>query len=111
MPRKEMTSAEKAERMIEIFIKSMDIYKAKNEDYGNSYGELYNAFSDINSLLGIGAITIRLEDKLNRIISLLELGERKVENESILDTLLDLANYAMMGIVEIEQRHDNSLVQ
>lgn len=101
-----MTSHEKAERMKEIFVESMELYKAKNDDYGDSFGKLYNAFSDVDGLLGVGALTIRLEDKLNRLISLSETDYiRQVKGESILDTLLDLANYAMMSIVEIEQRN------
>ena len=43
---------------------------------------------------------IRLEDKLNRIKSLLLKGMDPC-SESIIDTLTDLANYANMGILEI----------
>jgi hypothetical protein len=43
---------------------------------------------------------IRLEDKLNRLKSLTRSGDQQVNDESIDDTLMDLANYAIMTIVE-----------
>ena len=44
---------------------------------------------------------IRLEDKLNRLKSLNFSKSAKV-NESIEDTLMDLANYAIMTLIELE---------
>lgn len=71
-----------------------DIYKAKNADYGNSFHE---TFKDE----GLAMARIRLSDKLNRFKSLTKSGEQKVDDESIIDTLYDLANYAIMTIMEI----------
>ena len=45
---------------------------------------------------------IRLEDKLNRLKSLNFSRTIKVKNESIEDTLMDLANYAIMTLIELE---------
>ena len=41
---------------------------------------------------------IRLSDKIERLKSLCRNGETRVEDESLRDTLIDLANYAVMGI-------------
>ena len=42
---------------------------------------------------------IRLSDKLNRFKKLSKNGDAKVADESIRDTLIDLANYALMTIL------------
>lgn len=47
---------------------------------------------------------IHLSEKLNRLKTLTR-GERQyVQDESIRDTLLDLANYAIMTVVEMERQ-------
>lgn len=45
---------------------------------------------------------IRLEDKLNRARVLMLGKSAEVKGESIRDTLIDLANYAIMTIIEME---------
>ena len=45
---------------------------------------------------------IRLGDKFNRFKTLSRSGEQKVSDESIRDTLIDLANYAIMTVLEME---------
>lgn len=69
------------------------LYVAKNSDYGNSFAMVRDEFPE--------AILIRLSDKLNRLKMLIR-GEKTalVSNESIEDTLIDLANYAIMELVE-----------
>lgn len=46
------------------------------------------------------AILIRLNDKLNRLETLMNGAEQHVSDESVEDTLLDLANYCIMELVE-----------
>ena len=72
-------------------------YEQKNHDYGNSFGETYKK-------LGIISAITRISDKYNRICSLAtkSADERKVKDESIKDTLLDLANYCIMTVIEME---------
>lgn len=66
-------------------------YAAKNHDYGNSFEQSCNKF-------GIIASVIRLGDKMNRIESL-AIKKAEVKDESIKDTLLDMANYAIMTVM------------
>lgn len=68
------------------------IYKAKNADYGDSFAVLRQQYPE--------AIIIRLSDKLNRLKTLITKREQRVQDESIEDTLMDLANYAIMEIME-----------
>ena len=49
---------------------------------------------------------IRLGDKFSRFKTLSRGGEQKVNDESIRDTLIDLANYAIMTVVEMEVAED-----
>ena len=41
---------------------------------------------------------------MNRITTLATKGENKVKNESLRDSLIDLANYAVMTIIELDKR-------
>lgn len=70
----------------------VEMYKKKNHDYGDSFGETFRK-------LGVISAVTRISDKTNRLISL-SAKEAKVD-ESIEDTLLDLASYAVMMLIEI----------
>ena len=50
---------------------------------------------------GMTSFLVRMEDKINRVKTLSE-KEAQVKEESIKDTLLDLANYALLAIIELE---------
>ena len=74
-----------------------DTYKRKNSDYGNSVGDTYEKFGDISFLT-------RITDKYNRILSLADKGEcGEVKDEALEDTILDLANYCLLWLVERER--------
>jgi len=75
------------------------IYQAKNQDYGNSFEKSLYKF-------GLVASIIRLSDKMNRIESLSQ-TKAKVKDESIEDTLLDLANYAIMTVIWLRKSRVN----
>jgi hypothetical protein len=49
---------------------------------------------------------IRLSDKLNRFKTLTKTNSQEVKDESIRDTLVDLANYAIMTIMEMDRKGD-----
>lgn len=74
-----------------------ELYERKNADYGDSFGKSYAEY-------GLAMPCIRLEDKLNRLKNLtLRNGKQQIAEESIRDTLMDLANYAIMSIIEIDR--------
>ena len=77
-------------------------YEKKNHDYGNSFGETFNK-------LGIISAVTRITDKYNRLVSLCTLPdeERQVKDETISDTLLDMANYCIMTEIELRKRKEN----
>ena len=70
----------------------MALHARKNKDYGNAADASYREF-------GLVSYIIRLNDKMNRLKSLTKPGvEQEVKGESIEDTLMDLAAYAIMAI-------------
>lgn len=69
------------------------IYRQKNHDYGDSFAKVRSVVP--NSIL------VRLMDKLERLKTLLGKGEQaQVIDESIDDTLMNMANYCIMELVE-----------
>ena len=73
-----------------------DIYEQKNKKYGNSFSKTYQEY-------GKSVLCIRLEDKLSRIKQLLLNGQEGTADESVTDTLIDMANYAIMAVMELEK--------
>lgn len=71
------------------------LYERKNRDYGNSFHDSYLEE-------GMAMARIRLSDKLSRFKTLTRTNQQSVKNESIRDTLIDLANYAIMTVMEID---------
>lgn len=69
------------------------LYERKNHDYGDSFAKSFAEY-------GMAMPCIRLEDKLNRLKALTRNGNQQVSDESVDDTLMDLANYAIMTLVE-----------
>ena len=78
------TITEKMERM----------YDKKNRDYQDSYGKSFEEE-------GMAAFRIRGGDKMNRIKALSISGQQHVNDESLEDSLMDLANYCIMTLIEL----------
>ena len=76
-----------------------DLYERKNHDYGDSFHQTF-----IEE--GMAMARIRLGDKFSRFKTLSRGCEQKVNDESIRDTLIDLANYAIMTVLEMEVADD-----
>lgn len=73
----------------------LELYELKNKNYGDSFSKSYNEF-------GLTMACIRLQDKLERLKSLSRQGKTaNYDDESIIDTLIDLANYSIMTIMEV----------
>jgi hypothetical protein len=85
----------KIDRHREICNQLNKIYEKKNHDYGDSFGNTYEK-------LGIISAATRITDKYNRLCSLAT-KEAEVEDETIEDTLMDMANYCIMTLIERER--------
>lgn len=77
----------------------VDLYKKKNADYGNSFGKTFEQ-------LGLISAVTRISDKYNRIVRLATSGKSNVD-ESIEDTLIDMAAYSIMTIIELKKQRNH----
>lgn len=73
-----------------------ETYIQKNRAYGNS-------FSDTFDKLGVVSAATRITDKYNRFISLATNPNIDKGDESMMDTLKDMANYCLMTVMELEK--------
>lgn len=89
------TTKTKVQMHREICEEINDLYARKNHDYGDSFHQTFVEE-------GMAMARIRLGDKFNRFKTLSRDEEQKVNDESIRDTLIDLANYAIMTVLEME---------
>lgn len=76
-----------------------ELYIKKNHDYGDSVHDTYEKY-------GLVSFLVRMEDKLNRVRTLskdnVKISDMKVKDEKIEDTLLDLANYSILALIELK---------
>ena len=79
-------------QMKQIHDNALEVFRKKNTDYGDSF-----------ATYGITGILIRIEDKLRRAISINKNGVTLVKDEGFRDTLLDLHNYAAMGLMLLDE--------
>lgn len=75
-------------------------YVKKNADYGNSFEKQFEEYGLLSAL-------IRLDDKMRRLKQLSK-NEAQVKDESIADTLIDLASYAVMTLMELRKNKHES---
>lgn len=85
----------KVEKHKKICEELTGLYEKKNHDYGDSF---HISFLEE----GMAMPRIRLGDKFNRFKTLSRGHKQEVNDESIRDTLIDLANYAIMTVLEME---------
>lgn len=71
----------------------------KNHDYAASDDPFRN-FRTFGEL----GILVRLSDKIARLQSFIENGELMVKDESVLDTVLDITNYAVLFYGYVEEK-------
>ena len=90
----------KVEKHLALCQEINNLYARKNADYGDSF---HTSFKEE----GMAMVRIRLGDKFNRFKTLSRGTEQKVKDESIRDTLMDLANYALMAVLEMEVATDD----
>lgn len=74
-----------------------ELYEQKNKCYNNSFGDTYKK-------LGIISAVTRISDKYNRLCNLATNPDIDNLGESIEDTLKDLASYAIMTLIELDNK-------
>ena len=74
---------------------ALKMFKKKNADYGDAFAKF-----------GVIGVLMRIEDKIQRSLSISKNNITMVNDESIRDTLLDLHNYAAMAIMLLDENKD-----
>ena len=78
-----------------------DVLNQKNLAYGDSFSKSVDKY-------GLSVIGVRLSDKYNRIEHLITHHEFKENDESLEDTLLDMAGYAILGLKYLKEHENES---
>ena len=81
----------KAERIKKQMEERLKVYEEKNERYGDSFSLTFDQYGPISALT-------RMKDKMNRLENLILNTELDPRDETIIDTLMDLANYCDMTV-------------
>ena len=71
---------------------ALELFKKKNIDYGDAFAKF-----------GVVGVLMRIEDKIQRALSITKNGVNLVDDEKINDTLLDLHNYAAMAMMLLKE--------
>jgi hypothetical protein len=82
----------RVDQMIEVQKEGLELFIKKNRDYGDAFAKY-----------GVIGVLMRIEDKLQRAVSISKNGIHIVENETIRDTLIDLHNYAAMALMLMDE--------
>jgi hypothetical protein len=81
----------RVEQMKKIQQEALELFTKKNIDYGDAFAKY-----------GVIGVLMRIEDKLQRSMSITKNGVQLVKEEGIRDTLLDLHNYAAMALMLLD---------
>lgn len=95
---REMTEDEYRHK--KILDEMADTFSKKNSDYGNAFEEVLD---DLGASYAVG----RLKEKHKRLTKLVTSNKQEVDDESIEDTLLDMANYAVLTIMWLQKQKEN----
>ena len=82
-------------QMKAIQSQALVLFAKKNADYGDAFAKF-----------GVIGVLMRIEDKIQRSLSITKNGVNLVSDESIRDTLLDLHNYAAMALMLLDEEDD-----
>ena len=82
----------RVEQMKQIQKEGLDLFTKKNIDYGDAFAKY-----------GFIGVLMRIEDKLQRSLSITKNGVNLVKDEGIRDTLIDLHNYAAMAVMLLDE--------
>ena len=88
-----MSGPTRIDQMKTVQTEALELFAKKNADYGD-------AFANYGSV----GIIVRLGDKIQVLMSLTKNGVTLVNSECLRDTLIDLHNYAAMGIMLIDEQ-------
>lgn len=78
--------------MIAVQSEGLELFKKKNQDYGDAFAEY-----------GVIGVLIRMGDKIKRLQTIDKNNITLVDDERMRDTLIDLHNYSAMAIMLLDE--------
>lgn len=88
-------SESRINQMTKVQNEALELFIKKNTDYGDAFASY-----------GTVGVIVRMGDKIQRLISVSNKGVNLINSESLRDTLIDLHNYAAMGIMLIDEERE-----
>jgi len=85
----------RVEQMKKIQSDALELFTKKNIDYGDAFAKF-----------GVIGVLMRIEDKIQRSLSITKNGVNLINDESMRDTLLDLHNYAAMALMLMDEKNN-----
>jgi len=85
-------STYRVEQMQAVQATALELFKKKNIDYGDAFAKF-----------GVIGVLMRIEDKIQRSLSITKNGVNLINDEGIRDTLIDLHNYAAMALMLLDE--------
>ena len=82
---------DRVEQLKKIQKEGLELFTKKNSDYGDAFAKY-----------GVIGVLMRIEDKIQRSLSITKNGVTLVNDEGIRDTLLDLHNYSAMALMLLD---------
>ena len=84
---------DRVDQLEKVQKEGLELFKVKNRDYGDAFAKY-----------GVIGVLMRIEDKIQRSMSITKNGVNLVKDEGIRDTLIDLHNYAAMAIMLMDEK-------
>jgi len=88
----------RVDQMIKIQSEGLELFKKKNDDYGDAFAKY-----------GLIGVLMRIEDKIQRCLSISNKNITLVNDETLKDTLIDLHNYSAMALMLKEETNNNNI--
>jgi len=82
----------RAEQLQEIQKEALELFKKKNADYGDAFAKF-----------GVIGVLMRIEDKIQRSLSITKNGVNLIKDEGLKDTMIDLHNYSAMALMLLNE--------
>ena len=79
---------DRVEQLKKIQSEALELFKKKNADYGDAFAKF-----------GLIGVLMRIEDKIQRSLSISKNNITLVDDEGLRDTLIDLHNYSAMALM------------
>ena len=88
----DLTQKNRIDQMKAVQSEALELFIRKNADYGDAFAKY-----------GVIGVLMRMEDKLQRSMSITKNGIHLVKDEGIRDTLIDLHNYSAMALMLLDE--------